>query len=77
MLDSWIWLVSLMGQHGFSAVCIQRELGKKGVPISVSSVYHTLKKQGVSIRAYRRGDTDVAQQTINRLEVPRLRRQRG
>ena len=53
--------VKLLGQLGFSYKCIARETG-----FSIGSIGRTLCVNGISVKAYRNGDTPLAEMVIRR-----------
>lgn len=65
MTDSMELLIVLLGQYGFSAECISNEVyHKTGQSFSHTRIYQVLREHGVSIRAYRNGQTKESRQVI-------------
>lgn len=68
MLSSTQWRICIMGAQGFSARCIARFIKKyDGEEYSLSTIYKTLKQEGISIRDYRNGETVEAETTLNKI----------
>jgi len=77
MLSSAKWRIELLGIWGFSAKAIQQTVQNyEGKTYSLSTIYRTLRKAGISIRSYRNGETKEAQDSIRGLMGTKTRRTR-
>ena len=65
MLDTAYWAIKVLGHEGFSAKCIQRKVKTySGGSYSLSTIYKILSHEGISLRKYRDGKTQLAKQRI-------------
>ena len=70
MLDSAYIRIGIMGSWGFYAKTIRRLVKKyDGTTYSTSTIYATLKKQGIKIRDYREGKGWEAKRTLESVDA--------
>lgn len=78
MLDSARWRIAILGSNGFYAKTIQRNVRRyTGEKYSLSTIYKTLKEEGVKIRAYRDGTSPEAKSRMAALGVTKKGKKTG
>jgi hypothetical protein len=78
MLSSTEWIICLLGQWGFFARVIQKQVQKyDGSNYSLSQIYSILKRNGIKLTAYRSGESEEAKYKLSELTSKRRRRRKA